>query len=88
VLVGLKVFIQPGQTVDMVFESALASGRYALVCAFPDVTGPRTAPHFSKGMLADFRRQMTSRHARPAMQGRRLWFMGVASSGISTPRGP
>ena len=35
-------------------ENLIAPGRYALVCSFPDVTGPGADPHFSKGMLAEF----------------------------------
>ena len=52
--VGFKVFIQPGQEVDMAFESMLAPGRYALVCFFPDRDDPEMTPHAEKGMLAEF----------------------------------
>ena len=52
--VGLKVFIAPGQTVDMAFESPLPPGKYALVCFFPDVEDPEFTEHFQKGMVAEF----------------------------------
>ena len=51
---GLKLFIQPGQSVDMAFESPLAPGRYALLCFFPDVEDAEAPPHFAKGMVAEF----------------------------------
>jgi hypothetical protein len=52
--VGLKVFIVPGQTVDMAFEAPLAPGKYALVCFFPDTSDPNFTAHIEKGMLAEF----------------------------------
>jgi hypothetical protein len=52
--VGFKVFIQPGQEVDMAFEAPLAPGRYALVCFFPDVTDPEQTAHAEKGMVNEF----------------------------------
>lgn len=51
---GFKVFIQPGQEVDMAFEAALEPGRYAMVCFFPDTTDPEQTPHMEKGMLGEF----------------------------------
>jgi hypothetical protein len=49
-----KIFILPGQQVDMAFDPPLATGNYALVCFFPDVEDPEFMPHFEKGMFAEF----------------------------------
>lgn len=51
---AFKVFIQPGQEVDMALEEPLAPGNYALVCFLPDTSDPEFAPHFEKGMVAEF----------------------------------
>lgn len=51
---AFKVFIQPGQDVNVAFEEPLAPGRYGLVCALPDTSDPEMPPHFEKGMLAQF----------------------------------
>lgn len=52
--VALKVYIRPGQELDMAFAEPLAPGRYALVCFFPDTDDPEFAAHIEKGMLAEF----------------------------------
>lgn len=51
--VAFKVYIQPGQEVDMAFEAPLEPGRYALVCFFPDTADPEMTPHYLKGMVAE-----------------------------------
>lgn len=51
---ALKVFIHPGQTVDVAFEEPLAAGNYALVCFFPDTSDPEFTAHLEKGMVAEF----------------------------------
>ncbi len=51
---GFKVFIQPGQEVDMAFETPLAAGRYALVCFFPDTSSEEMTPHAELGMTSEF----------------------------------
>lgn len=52
--VALKVFIRPGQQLDMAFEEPLPPGKYALVCFFPDTNDPEFAAHIDKGMFAEF----------------------------------
>ncbi|MCA9844723.1 MAG: hypothetical protein R3C29_00950 [Dehalococcoidia bacterium] len=52
--VGFKVFIQPGQTVDMAFDTPLEAGSYVLVCFFPDVNDPEFTSHIEKGMVTEF----------------------------------
>lgn len=52
--VALKVYIQPGQELDMALEEPLAPGRYALVCFFPDTDDPEFTSHIDKGMAAEF----------------------------------
>jgi hypothetical protein len=52
--VGFKLFIQPGQEVDMAFAAPLEPGRYAMVCFFPDTDDPEGTPHVEKGMVAEF----------------------------------
>jgi hypothetical protein len=53
--VAFKVFITPGQEVNMVLGDApLEPGRYALICFFPDSTDPEGPPHAFKGMLSEF----------------------------------
>jgi hypothetical protein len=49
-----KIFIAPGQQVDLAFDSPLPAGDYAFACFFPDVDDPAFAPHFEKGMFAEF----------------------------------
>lgn len=51
---GLKIFIRPGQELDMAFDAPLTPGRYALVCFFPDTSDPEGTPHAEKGMLGEF----------------------------------
>ncbi len=51
---GMKVFVQPGQEVDMAFAQPLAAGRYALLCFFPDTSDPEGTPHMAKGMVSEF----------------------------------
>lgn len=51
---ALKVYIRPGQELDMAFEAPLAPGNYALVCFFPDTSDPEFGAHVEKGMLAEF----------------------------------
>lgn len=51
---GLKLFVRPGQEVNMAFESPLEPGRYAMLCFFPDTDDPAFTPHIEKGMLAEF----------------------------------
>jgi len=52
--VGFKLFIQPGQEVDMAFEQPFAPGRYALVCFFPDTSSPEMTSHAELGMVNEF----------------------------------
>lgn len=52
--VAFKVFIMPGQEVDMAFEEPFEPGKYALVCFFPDTDDPEFLPHIEKGMIATF----------------------------------
>lgn len=49
-----KIFILPGQQVNMAFDPPLAPGNYGLVCFFPDVQDPEFTAHFEKGMFAEF----------------------------------
>jgi len=53
-VVGLKLYIAPGQEVDMAFDQPLEAGRYMLVCFFPDTDDPEGTPHAFKGMLSEF----------------------------------
>jgi hypothetical protein len=50
----LKVFIRPGQVVDMAFGGSLEPGQYALVCFLPDTSDPEFTAHIDKGMFAEF----------------------------------
>lgn len=53
--VAFKIFIAPGQQVDMALgDAALGPGRYALICFFPDTEDPEGTPHAFKGMLNEF----------------------------------
>jgi uncharacterized cupredoxin-like copper-binding protein len=52
--VGFKVFITPGQTVDMTFVEPLAAGNYALVCFFPDTSSEEMTEHAELGMVKEF----------------------------------
>lgn len=54
--VAFKVFITPGQELDMAFEDDLPPGNYALVCFFPDTSDPEFTAHIEKGMVAEFTR--------------------------------
>jgi heme/copper-type cytochrome/quinol oxidase subunit 2 len=51
---GFKVYIQPGQKVDMAPDAPLEPGHYALICFFPDTSDPEFAPHIEKGMVKEF----------------------------------
>jgi hypothetical protein len=45
----------PGETSNLVFAEPLASGRYALVCLFPDTDeGEGGTPHAMHGMTREF----------------------------------
>jgi hypothetical protein len=53
-VVAFKLFVVPGQEVDVAFEAPLEPGRYALVCFFPDTDDPEGTPHALKGMRGEF----------------------------------
>jgi len=53
-IVAFKLFIVPGQEVDVAVNAPLEPGRYAMVCFFPDRDDPEGTPHAVKGMIADF----------------------------------
>lgn len=52
--VAFKVYIQPGQEVDMALDAPLEPGHYALVCFLPDTSDPEFTAHFEKGMVKEF----------------------------------
>lgn len=51
---ALKVFIAPGQKLDLAFDEPLEPGEYILVCFFPDIEDPEFTAHVEKGMVSTF----------------------------------
>jgi hypothetical protein len=49
-----KIFILPGEEVNMALEEPLAPGAYAFVCFLPDTDDPEFGAHVDKGMVAEF----------------------------------
>jgi hypothetical protein len=43
-----------GETKNIVFKQPLESGKYALVCCYPDMDDAAGAPHCGKGMIREF----------------------------------
>lgn len=52
--VFVKLPFAPGSEADVAVPEALAPGRYAFVCFFPDTTDAEGTPHAFKGMTSEF----------------------------------